>query len=276
MAKRKMAKKTAAQKDISAAKAKAKEAQKEAERLEREGKKAAAKEKAEAAEHAKQAKAIRDLKPEAKEINVRMDKAAKMSRDADDHRLAAALKLATAKDACREVGVSFKDWCEENINLGEQSVRKLLPIGAAESEEKGAGKLMLTDMREKNKSANKKARERKKTEGGDSKPAAKKVSAGQKAMEGLDAMKKDEKKLLIKSQAEDMGMAVVSKTEAKSKKGSSARETAEDAFNDLGAKQKVAFANWAADQIGATLDMDGGSAKQEAGWVSTLTMKYQG
>lgn len=80
----------------------------------------------------------KELAPLAKEVNVRLEKAAKLESDAQDHRLAAALKLAEAKEICTRAGVSFQKWAEENIKevngkeVGFQTIRKLANIGEAE------------------------------------------------------------------------------------------------------------------------------------------------
>jgi len=86
----------------------------------------------------KKAAPPKELAPLAKEVNVRLEKAAKLESDAQDHRLAAALKLAEAKEICTRAGVSFQKWAEENIKevngkeVGFQTIRKLANIGEAE------------------------------------------------------------------------------------------------------------------------------------------------
>lgn len=95
---------------------------------------------------AKHTGTITALKPIAKEINVRFTKAAKLDRDADDHRLAAALKLAEAKAKCEADKLNFKKWAEENVSQGYETVRKLVVIGAADDPQAA-----LEDMRDGNK-----------------------------------------------------------------------------------------------------------------------------
>ena len=71
-----------------------------------------------AAEGEKKAKvttALRKLAPFAKEINTRLEKAAKMEDNAYDHRLAAALQLDKAKKQAEADKIPFKKWCEENV-----------------------------------------------------------------------------------------------------------------------------------------------------------------
>jgi len=83
----------------------------------------------------------KELAPIAKEVNVRLEKASKLEADAADHRLAAALKLAEAKEICKRSGVSFQTWSEANVKdaagnkIGYQVVRKLANIGEKENPE---------------------------------------------------------------------------------------------------------------------------------------------
>ena len=100
------------------------------------------------------------LSQDAKVINTRLKKADKLAADADDHRLAAALTLADAKDHAKAAGIPFKTWCEESIEgRSYETVRKLVPIGVAERDEKGAGALLLEDMRTGEKKRKSKSRE---------------------------------------------------------------------------------------------------------------------
>lgn len=257
-----------------------KEAEKEGAKIKRDADKKRAKDKIEKDKKAKSDTALRKLDTEAKEINVRMDKAAKLNRDADDHRLAAALKLAIAKDTCRDAKISFSDWVEAHINLGYESVRKLLPIGAAENAEEGAGKTMLTDMRNANKAANKKSRDKQKADkatGPKAEPAERDrvKPAGERALEALGQMKPDERKLVVTDAAKEFGTlmsknaaAAARRAEAGDGDDKSPRELAEGAFNALGAKAKVAFTNWCAERIGGKFEM--GEAPEEEDPIDTV------
>ncbi|HLO75919.1 MAG TPA: hypothetical protein VK196_05620 [Magnetospirillum sp.] len=104
-----------------------------------------------------------NLERDAKEINVRLEKAEKLAGQADDHRLAAAILLAAAKERCQEAKIIFQQWCETNVKQSYETVRKLIPIGVAEGKEKGAGKLLLSDMRAANALRNKEHRARKRS-----------------------------------------------------------------------------------------------------------------
>lgn len=103
-----------------------------------------------------------DLEKDVREINVRFEKATKLEGQADDHRLAASILLAAAKERCREAEINFKEWCNQNIKQSYETIRKLIPIGVAESKEVGKGKLLLADMRTANAQRNKKHRAHKK------------------------------------------------------------------------------------------------------------------
>lgn len=98
------------------------------------------------------------LEKDAKEINVRFEKAEQMAGKADDMRLAAAILLADAKERCREAKIKFEDWCAENIRQSYETVRKLIPVGVAENENPGEGKILLEDMRTANAERNRKHR----------------------------------------------------------------------------------------------------------------------
>jgi hypothetical protein len=99
--------------------------------------------------------AMRELIPLAKEIVVRMDKAAKMEQGAADHRLAAALQLEEARKKCEGAGINFKKWSAEFIPYSYENIRKLVAVGGSADPAKA-----LEDMRLKNKEANQRHREK--------------------------------------------------------------------------------------------------------------------
>jgi len=101
-----------------------------------------AEEKAEqAATKAGQDQANAQLKDIAEEVKVRLGKS-------DDYRLSAAIKIAEAKAICDANNIKWKPWAEKNIKtLGWESVRKLVPVGAAETKKEGSGAKLLTKMR---------------------------------------------------------------------------------------------------------------------------------
>jgi len=245
------------------------EAKKAADRAAAEAKKAADKEKKElekAAAKAKieveKAKTEKSLKPVAKEINIKFEKASKAETQADDFRLSAALLLADAQKTCEAGGVRFKAWAEGNvvaeaIGASYENIRKLAAVGAADDP-----KLALADLRGKNKEANKKARAAKKGKagkgGGDKLSAgpARTIPAGERATTAIQSMKDDEALNLIKSTAGDLGFQVVSNEAASLVVLGDATisETIQEYFALLGAKDKMAFITWAAEQVGAKVD----------------------
>lgn len=236
----------------------AKTAVAEAEKLAKISAKKKAKDKLEKDQKAKQTTALTHLASDAKEINVRMGKANKLASDADDHRLAAACKMAEAKERCRESKVNFQEWCAANIDLSYETVRKLLPVGSAERENEGDGQVMLTDMREQNKNRNKKARAEKKEKGKKAPadpdtPKARKIPAGQQALEAMDRMKGEELGNLIKSKAQEAGMVLVPKDQVKAGNNT----TMEVGFKRLSSKAQMAFVRWAAEEVGVKLDTSG-------------------
>ena len=85
---------------------------------------------------------LKVLKPVAKEINVRLDKAALMDSKADDHRLAASLRLAEARARCNEADINFKSWVGDNVIQSYNTVRKLATVGDADDP-----KAALSDLR---------------------------------------------------------------------------------------------------------------------------------
>ena len=96
------------------------------------------------------------LGKDAKAINASFVKATKLDGQADDNRLAAAIRIAAAKATCDKVKINFKKWCEDCITeQSYENVRKLAAIGASDNPAQA-----LADARDKNKAANKSARER--------------------------------------------------------------------------------------------------------------------
>ena len=165
-----------------------------------------------------QATALKALAPIAKEVNIRMEKAAQMEDGAYDHRLAAALQLADASDRCAKAKIKFKEWVDESINQSYETARKLVTIGKSNNPEEA-----LEEMRVKNKLANAALRLRKAIKAPVEKEAVTKT-AGKKApvqtptiraMEALKVMPDSEAVNLIKSTAQSHGLEVVSSDQAR-------------------------------------------------------------
>lgn len=178
---------------------------------------AAKKAEAEKAKGEAQAETLKTLKPIAKEIVTRLEKAEKEEQLASDHRVAAALRLAEAEKSCKEVGLNFKKWWEENgEKLSYETVRKLVTAGASGDPQKAA--LAIEDMRAKNAAANRKSRTKKKATNGAGTPipgkAEPKMTPFKAADLALQALPEEVSLELIKGRAAKLGMAVVSRTEA--------------------------------------------------------------
>jgi len=111
---------------------------------------------AEAKAKGAQTAALKKLTPIAKDINIRLTKAARMEDDAYDHRLAAAIRLDDAHKIIKITkGLTIKSWCGDEIEHSYSNVKQLTKVGGATNP-----KLALEDLRVKNKLANAALRER--------------------------------------------------------------------------------------------------------------------
>lgn len=246
-------------------------------------KKAAAK--AAATEKAKHTATLRQLQPVAKEINTRMEKAnsieAKAQQQADDHRLAASLRMAEAQDACKKAGITFKRWVAEHLEyktptgemkkLSYGEAIRLSSIGASSDPAQALEDLRAGTRKRVAKAAGK----RKALASATVSSKGPKVSKLEAAETALAALGDQGTVNLLTDQAAKHGMAVVSKTEAaKIAKASDAifgTETLRAAFSDLKASEKVSFLEWACAEIGATLQMpDFGGEPEDTGTGDAL------
>lgn len=161
---------------------------------------------------AKLTAAHQKLAPIAKEINVRLDKATQALDKADDHRLAAALRLDEAKTMCGKSGVKFNEWRKDNVvEQSERTIRQLVAIGASKEPAKA-----LADLREGNKVANKKLRDKKAAASKDGAGSdGPKVSTLDRASDMLGALQDDEARNTLGALAERQGMRMVTAEEAK-------------------------------------------------------------
>lgn len=216
-----------------------------------------------AVETAKQA-VLDSLAPYAKEINVRIEKAAKLDGDADDHRLAAALQLEAARVKCEEAKISFKHWAEENVkDLAYETIRKLVVVGASEDP-----KLALADMRQKQAGYAKKSRGKTKASIEDLKAGGKKAKAAKPftvAEVAIANVPDTERPSLLDSAASKIGLRVVSKTDAtelaKFKQATGTIEQAKAVFGELSATHRMAFVTWACGEIGGKFVSEFDAAK---------------
>lgn len=198
------------------------------------------------------------LNPFAKEINHRFELATQLDGKADDHRLAASLKIAEAKKLCDENGVRFKDWAEQNIK--EQSydyVKRLAGVGAAPDP-----KLALEDMRRKNAELNVKHRAVKKQKERTLVQRAEVVGAMPAADAATD---------IATAAAALIAAPIPSRKPAAQPTGIDALK---HAFAALKASDQMAFVKWAAEEVGAALDfsfgedVEKGSATAEAQFLN--------
>jgi len=205
---------------------------------------------------AKHTAALRKLGPAAKRIKTRLEKAAAMDGKAHDHRLAAAIELDAAKKECAKVKLNFQKWCEENIPQSYETVKKLAQVGGADDPAAA-----LEDMRGKNKKRNKELRDRKKEAsrdtspgsgggGGGSPPPERSTPAG-RIMEAFDAIPDDQGVNLVRSQAENYGLKVVSASDTAP--SVSKTDVITKAFGLLSKKMKVVLVKQLAKSIGLTV-----------------------
>ena len=182
------------------------------------------------------------LQPLAHEINVRLEKADQIAGKADDHRLAAALKLEQARKECAAKKVNFKKWCEANVKHAYESVRKLVRIGGAEDPPKA-----LADLRAGVKKAMKKSRAKK------AKIAADPVAVAETA---LATMKDAEAVKFIEKQVKKHNVAV--------KTAGSGDELADAkfAFDVLSSTQKIELLIYVAEKTGAEVTLFGKPIKE--------------
>lgn len=171
----------------------------------------------------------------AREINVRLEKATQIEGKADDHRLAATLKLAEAKTRCEAQKVNFKKWCEANIKYSYENVRKLAAIGLSADPPKA-----LADLRAGTKKAMKKSRAKARATASDPAAVADTAIA---TMPEADAAK------FIERQARKHGVDA--------KRPSAGLEEVKLAFDALSADDKVKLLAYAAEKTGAEVKLFG-------------------
>lgn len=99
------------------------------------------------------AETLKKLAPVALEINAHLASATKSEGKADDSRLSAALLAADCKAKVAPLRISFKKWCEDNLEHSFETVKKLAQVGEAKNPE-----LALQDLRAYTAAANRKLR----------------------------------------------------------------------------------------------------------------------
>ena len=187
---------------------------------------------------AKDSGALRALTPLAKEINVRLGKAAKLEGDAADHRLAAAIGMKDAKEMCDKSKINFKKWAEAHLDAKYNSIRKSLMIAQAKDP-----KAKMDEVREQNKAANKTLRTKAKEE----KKAVTAVTAqtpADRILGGFDVIDEKSGIALVKSQAENYGIILATKDTFAEAKGVSL-QFVKRAYTLLTPLERAEFIEWA-------------------------------
>lgn len=214
-----------------------------------------AKEKIEA--KAKNTAALVALKPVAKEINVRLEKATTADNKAQDHRLAAALLLADAKQACATDAINFKKWAEANLSQSYETIRKLVTIGTSENPA-----LALENIRSGQKAYSQKSRDAAPRSAGRVNhvaPAASEATSFSRAVDAVGALDERSTQNLIEGVAAAQKMRIVPIAEledlrkSKGKATTLSLDTLKDGFKTLKASDKMVFVNWAAASVGVAV-----------------------
>lgn len=213
------------------------------------------------AETAETKKVLDTLKPIAKEINVRFQKAGELDGKADDHRLAAALQLESARRQCKDAKIGFEKWCEKNVDKSYDEVRKLVAIAKAPEPTKA-----FADMRAGAAERNRAMRKRQKVSRDATAPASKAESAWEAADALVESLPDKEALSLITARASPLGMAVVSETEKnildrirhdnEEKTWNVTREEVYRMFLSLKAKEKLALVEEMAKHVGGEFKHD--------------------
>ena len=201
----------------------------------------------------------KELKPVAKEINVKIKLAAKLDGKADDHRLSAALLLESARRRCKEAKIAFEKWCENNVEKSYDEVRKLVAIAQTPQPAKA-----LADLRSGAAARNRKLRARQKVSRDATAPASRAETPWEAADALVESLPDREALSLIEARAKPLGMVVVSETDAnvlaQSKKDDPSEfatvDELESGFLSLKASDQYSFVQWAATQIGAEVAGD--------------------
>ena len=182
------------------------------------------------------------LQPIAGKINAHLEKAQQIDGKADDHRLAAALELDSARKDCEKNKVNFKKWCEVNVKHAYESVRKLARIGASEDPPKA-----LADLRLGVKKAMKKSRDKK------AKHAADPVAVAETAIATMGEPKAVK---FIEAQARKHNIP------AKVAGSGDKLADAKFAFDALGSAEKIELLAYAAEKTGAEVKLFGKDVKE--------------
>ena len=214
----------------------------------------------------KEAAALTKLKPVAKEINTRLEKAEKMSSDAFDHRLAAAIRLEDARKMCKKAGVVFKKWVEANVTQSYETVRKLAAVGGAPDPALALADLRLSIRKAVAKhTASKKIAALAKPTGGDveigGRSSAPSRTPWEIAEDMVASLSEKEQLSLVEARASLLGRKVITANDAEALRSAKAPgkvsatfKGMKKAFEAMKASEKMKFLKWAATSVGATVE----------------------
>ena len=202
------------------------------------------------------AAAEKNLSGIATEVNARFESIEKMEGKTDDARLAVALRLSEAKDLCKDAGVTFKSWCEDNITNGYNIANKLALIGASPEPAKA-----LADLRGQSARASSKHRETKKKAAQIAAPSSKPSETPlRRAEEALSALDDKVAVSVARNIAGKAGLTIISETDARelqqlrnAKVEGSDLAAAKKLFDGLGAGDKMKLLEYGAKATGMTL-----------------------
>ena len=220
--------------------------------------KAKAKIVAEGKRKAKHTAVLTTLKPIAKEINHKLDKADKSYDLSTDYRVSAALRLAEAVKICKKAKITFKSWAAENVDRSYHTVL-LLSRAGAESNPTAAVQLI----RSKNAEYNQISRAKKKVISRENVvPSTEIVSPFERAVQSVAALEDQPALNLAADIVSTKGMTIISahdrseladfrkarKTETKL----SLNRVKHD-FDSLSAPDKMALVFYAAKKVGCEI-----------------------
>ncbi len=219
---------------------------------------------AEAQQKAKNTATLTKLSPIAKEINVRLTKAAKATEQAADHRLAAALRLAEAKALCEKGELRFKPWVEANIERSYGDANRLAIAGASENPEEAVATMRdeQAARRKKSQAKLREARTPPATGGGSPAIAEQPASLFQRATESIAALGDKAALNLATGVAAEKGMVVVSKHDhselkdlrkAQQNVSKLSLDRVKHDFDGLVASEKMALVKYAAKKVGVSI-----------------------
>lgn len=167
---------------------------------------------------------LMELEPIARDIAGRVKAIAKAEGKADEHRLAAALRLAEAEKIAAATGIDLKRWVQELTPLAWETARKLLAVGKADNPQEALAAMRKGDAERQQESRKRKAsgirgRSRSRTaatgEGEDAgEGSGQRVGPFTEACELLETMPKRTAEEVIRACAPKLDLAVMSKAEA--------------------------------------------------------------